>query len=219
MSAQENEIAAQANGAAAPKKAKAEVTVVQMEDGSTQEFPGKRKMNKDTTIEGDTVTLHLGFRNGTIRNIVLPPSLITKFAAHGAEQKYGDELAGMKPAEGQEEVDTEDMVLEIDRLDENIQKGLWSTRKEGDGLGGTSVLIKALMEYGGKPLEVVKKFLSDKDTKFKLALRHDEVHRNKAGHSMAEIVKRIELEKASKGVKIDTSAALNDLDAMEASAV
>lgn len=216
MSAEANEVQGQTNGATAPKKAKGEVIQVQMEDGSVQEFTPKRRMNKDHTIDGDKVTIHLGFRNGAIRNILLPQELITKFAAHGAEQKYGDELAGLKPAEGQEEVDIDDCVLAIDELDANIQKGVWSTRKEGDGLGGTSILIKALMEYGGKPLEVIKKFLSDKDAKFKLALRMDDVHRNKAGLSMAEIVKKIEAEKASKGVKVDTSAALDQLDAMGA---
>lgn len=219
MSAEANEVAAQANGAAAPKKPKTEVITIEMEDGTKQEFTPKRRMNKDHTISEDgKVTIHLGFKNGVIRNIVLPPSLITKFAAHGAEQKYGDELAGLKPAEGQDEVDIDDCVLAIDDLDKNIQKGIWSTRVAGDGMGGTSILIKALMEYGGKPLEVVKAFLSDKDAKFKMALRMDDKHKNKAGLTMSEIVKKIELEKASKGAKVDTAGALSALDAMEAAA-
>jgi len=215
MSAVESEVKNLTNGATeAPKKAKSEAIQVQMEDGSIQEFTAKRLMNKDHTISEDgTVTLHLGFKNGVIRNIILPPTMIPKFAAHGAEQKYGDELAGIvKPGEA---IDMDDVVLTIDTLDGNIQKGIWSTRGAGDGLGGTSVLIKALMEYGGKPLEVVKAFLKDKDAKFKMALRLDEEHRNKAGLTMAEIVKKIEAEKAARGTKVDTSAALSALDAME----
>jgi hypothetical protein len=220
MSAEANEVQGQtngaANGASAPKKVKTEVTQVQMENGTVQEFTPKRLMNKDHTIDEatGTVTLHLGFRNGVVRDIVLPPTLITKFAAHGAEQKYGDELAGIvKPGEV---VDMDDVVLTIDELNKNIQQGVWSTRGAGDGMGGTSVLIKALMEYGGKPLEVVKAFLSDKDAKFKAALRMDDKHKNKAGLTMSEIVKKIELEKASKGAKVDTAGALSALDAMEA---
>lgn len=214
MSAAENEVAGQANGAAAPKK-KTEVTVVDMEDGTKVEFPGKRKMNKSHTIDEESgkVSIRLDFRNGMYRTITLPPALILKFAAHGAEQKYGDELAGLKGTDGGEP-DIDDMVLTIDELDENIQKGLWSTRKEGDGLGGTSVLIKALVEYGGKSVEQVKAFLKDKDAKFKMALRLDEKRPNKAGHTMAYYVKKIEAEKAAKGVKVDTSKALDDLDAM-----
>lgn len=218
MSAQESEVQGQTNGAQAPAKvtkAKPEITVVKMEDGTTQEFTAKRLMNKDHSIDEATgkITLHLGFRNGAIRNIVLPPTLVPKFAAHGAEQKYGDELAGIvKPGE---EVDMDDVVLTIDTLDGNIQKGLWSTRREGDGLGGTSILIKALMEYGGKSFEIVKAFLADKDAKFKAALRLDDKHANKAGVTMAAIVKKIEAEKLAKGAKVDTSQALSALDAMQ----
>jgi hypothetical protein len=217
MSAAESEVAGQSNGAAAPKKAKAEITTVKMEDGTEVEFPGKRKMNKSHTIDEGTgkVSIRLDFRNGMFREISLPESLILKFAAHGAEQKYGDELAGLKGTDGGEP-DIDDMVLTIDELDENIQKGLWSTRKEGDGLGGTSVLIKALVEYGGKSVEQVKAFLKDKDAKFKMALRLDEKRPNKAGNTMAYYVKKIEAEKAAKGTKVDTSKALDDLDAMVA---
>lgn len=220
MNAQAQEVAQATNGAETPaKKAKTEVVTVDMEDGTKVEFPGKRKMNKSHTIDEATgvITVRLDFRNGTVRNIVLPPTLIPKFAAHGAEQKYGDELAGLKGVDGAEP-DIDDMVLTIDELDANIQKGLWSTRKEGDGLGGTSILIKALMAYGGKPLEIVKAFLKDKDPKFKMALRLDDKHVNKDGKSMAQIVKEIEAEKASKGTKVDTSKALDDLDAMGAEA-
>lgn len=217
MNAVAKDVQAQTNGAEEPKsKPKTEVVTIEMEDGSKVDFPGKRKMNKSHVIDEEQrkVVIRLDFRNGTVRTIQLPDSLILKFAAHGAEQKYGDELAGMKPAEGQDEVDIEDMVLEIDKLDENIQKGLWSTRKEGDGMGGTSILIKALVEYGGKSIEQVKAFLKDKDAKFKMALRLDDKRPNKSGLTMAAIVKRIEAEKASKGTKVDTSAALDALDAL-----
>ena len=146
--------------------------------------------------------------------ISVPASLLGRFAGHGGIQKYGDELAGMKPAEGQDEVDIDDMVIEMEKLDENIQKGEWSTRKEGDGMGGTSVLIKALVAYGGKTVEQVKAFLKDKDPKFKTALRLDDKRQNREGKTMAQIVREIEAAKASKGVKVDTGAALADLDAM-----
>jgi hypothetical protein len=106
------------------------------------------------------------------------------------------------------------MVLQLEKLDESIQAGKWSTRREGDGLGGTSVLIKALVEYGGKTVEQVKKFLSDKDAKFKTALRLDDKRPNKAGKTMAAIVKEIEAAKAAKGAKVDTSSALDELDAI-----
>jgi hypothetical protein len=121
----------------------------------------------------------------------------------------------MKPAGGQDEVDIEDMVLEMEKLDESIQAGKWSTRKEGDGMGGTSILIKALLEYSGRTIDQIKAFLKDKDAKFKIALRLDDKKPSKVtGLTMAATVKKIEAEKALKGPKVDTSAALGDLDAM-----
>ena len=124
---------------------------------------------------------------------MIPDSLLGRFAGHGAVQKYGDNLAGLKPAEGQDEVDIDDMVFETEELDALIQRGEWSFEREG-GVGGTSILIKALMEYSNQTVEQVKAFLTGKDQKFKLSLRGNcrsgperlpasgaEVHRGSAG--------------------------------------
>jgi hypothetical protein len=200
----------------APKKKSPEIELVDLEDGTKGEFVGKRKLNKSYILKDDGNLDHLRFefRNGRVLLISVPPALVGRFAGHGGIQKYGDELAGMKPAEGESEVDIDDMVLEMEKLDESIQAGNWSTRKEGDGMGGTSVLIKALVEYGGKTVDQVKAFLKTKDAKFKTMLRLDDKRPNKAGKTMAQIVKEIEAAKASKGAKVDTAGALDELDAM-----
>jgi hypothetical protein len=203
--------------ASASKKPKTEVEFVELEDGTKGEFVGKRKLNKSYELNADGTLNHLRFefRNGRVLLITVPASLLGQFAGHGGLQKYGDELAGLKPSDGQTEVDIDDMVLEMEKLDENIQAGKWSTRKEGDGIGGTSVLIRALVEYGGKTVEQVKAFLKDKDAKFKAALRIEDKRVSKInGKTMLATVRDIEAAKASKGVKVDTSAALEDLDAM-----
>jgi len=57
--------------------------------------------------------------------------------------------------------------------------------------------------------------LKDKDKTFKDKLKLDDKRKNAAGLTMKQIVDRIQTEKASKGAKVDTSAALDDLDAME----
>lgn len=208
------------NGAAveAPKKPKTEVELIDLEDGSKGEFVGKRKLNKSYILKetGELDHLRFEFRNGRVLLISLPASLLGQFAGHGGIQKYGDELAGMKPSEGQTEVDIDDMVLEMEKLDKSIQEGKWSTRREGDGMGGTSILIQALVIYGGKTADQVKKFLEDKDAKFKAALRLDDKRQSKiVGKTMYQIVKEIEAAKAAKATKVDTSKALDDLDAME----
>jgi hypothetical protein len=211
------EAAEQLETSAGAGKKKAEVEVVTMEDGRKVEFAGKRKLVKDYTLDeaGNLSYITLDFRNGVTKKITIPSALLGQFAGHGALQKYGDELAGLKGSDGGEP-DIDDMVLAIEQLDENIQAGKWSTRKEGDGMGGTSVLIKAMLEYSGKPLEVIKAFLKDKDAKFKTGLRLDDKRVSKiTGLTMAATVKKIEAEKAAKGVKVDTSGALDELDALD----
>jgi hypothetical protein len=201
--------------AAKPKKAKAVVETVTMDDGRVVEFVGKRRMNKRYVLdsEGNLDYIQLDFKNGTTRKITLPQSLLGRFAGHGAIQKYGDELAGLKGEDGGEP-DIDDMVLTIDELDTTIQKGEWSERREGDGLSGTSVLIKALVAYGGKSVEQIKAFLKDKDAKFKMALRLKDDRPNKDGKTIAYYVKAIEAEKVAKATKVDTNSELDQLDAM-----
>src|SRR5262245_36620672 len=88
-------------------KKKPEQVEVQMEDGRKVTFTGKRKVNKETILDeskiiydGDTVSLQDGavkirmdFRNGKTRTFPQKAKMIPRFAGHGGEQKYGDELA------------------------------------------------------------------------------------------------------------------------------
>lgn len=174
-----------------------DVEVVEMTDGRKVEFVGKRKLLKDSIVDHEhhKVSIRLDFRSGVTRTIHLPQKLILDFAAHGAEQKYGDETAGI--------ADIDDMVLAVDELDKNIQAGNWSTRREGSGMAGTSVLLRALVEMSGKDVEAVKAFLSTKSQAEKLALRNSA--------RLKPIVDRIEAEKAAKVGKVDTEALLAGL--------
>ena len=198
------------------KAAKTVVEIVTMEDGRKVEFAGKRKLVKEYFLNDDGTLNYcqFDFRNGVSLKIVPPESLLGQFAGHGVLQKYGDELAGIKGIDGGEP-DIDDMVLTLQTLDETIQQGKWSTRKEGDGLGGTSILIKALVEYGGKTVDQVKAFLKDKDAKFKAAIRSEDKRPNKSGLTVAAIVKRLESEKLAKGTKVNTDEALAALDSFE----
>lgn len=208
MNAQAQEVESEVEGTKATKI----VEVVTMTDGRKVEFAGKRELVKDyvLTEAGDLDYIILDFRNGETRKIVIPPSLIGRFAGHGALQKYGDSLAGLKNADGSK-ADIDDMVLTIDELDARIQKGEWSTQREGSSMGGTSVLIKALMEYGNRSLEQVKAFLEGKSQQDKIALRNNDKRPNAAGHTVKSIVQRLEAEKVSKAAKIDTTAMLEGL--------
>ncbi len=219
------EVAA-STGAAASGKKKAEVTLVKMSDGREVGFAGKRKVNKETIIDeskiivdADTVTIQDGaisirmdFRNGVTRTYPQKAAMVPKFAGHGEEQKYGDELAA--PAD--KPLSEDDMVLAVDELHDQIfVKGEWRATSEG-GFGGASVVVKAIMEASGKTIEEVKKFLDGKLETAKAKgekLNRKELYdsfRN-PNSKVGRIVKRLEEERLAKENKIDADAALSEL--------
>lgn len=183
----------------APKKER-EVEKVTLKDSRVVEFVGKRKMLKETLIDGSNVAVRLDFRNGETRLFPVPDALLLKAAGHGMEQKLGDETAGTE--------DVDDMVMEVDALIERLTKGEWTTKREGTGFGGASVLVKALMEATGKDMDTVKGFLKAKvdagTTYQKLndAFAEDE--------TVGPIIKRLKKEKAGDS-KVDTKGLLGNL--------
>lgn len=178
-------------------KAETAVETVTMQDGRIVEFAGKRKLLKESlqSPEGK-VQVRLDFRNGETRLFTLPDNLLAKFAAHGAEQKLGDEIAGL--------ADVDDCVIAIDELIDRLYNGEWGVKREANGMAGTSVLVRALVEHTGKTVEQIKTFLSGKSQAEKVALRNNP--------KVKPIVERIEAEKASKGSKVDTDALLGELE-------
>ena len=179
-------------------KTETQVETVTMTDGRVVDFAGKRKLLKESSVTADgKVQVRLDFRNGETRLFTLPDSLLTKFAAHGAEQKLGDEIAGLN--------DVEDCVLAVDELIDRLYNGEWSVKREANGMAGTSVLVRALVEHTGKTVEQIKQFLSGKSQAEKVALRNNP--------KIKPIVERIEAEKASKKANVDTDAMLGELEA------
>lgn len=174
---------------------------ITMADGRVVPFPGKRKLQKNSFIDEATgaVTVRLDFRNGETRSYTIPDNLLAKFAAHGAEQKLGDEIAGCE--------DIADGVLSVDDLIARLNKGEWQARRDAGGMAGTSILLRALMEYNGKPFEVVKAYLMTKTQAQKIALRDNP--------ALAPIIARLTAEAASRKPKVDTDAMLLELEDLE----
>lgn len=178
-------------------KTETQVETVTMTDGRVVDFAGKRKLLKESSVTADgKVQVRLDFRNGETRLFTIPDNLMAKFAAHGAEQKLGDEIAGLN--------DVEDCVLAVDELIDRLYNGEWSVKREANGMAGTSVLVRALVEYTGKTVEQIKQFLSGKSQAEKVALRNNP--------KIKPIVERIEAEKASKKANVDTDAMLGELE-------
>ena len=178
-------------------KTETQFETVTMTDGRLVDFAGKRKLLKESSVNADgKVQVRLDFRNGETRLFTLPDALLNKFAAHGAEQKLGDEIAGL--------TDTEDCVLAVDELIDRLYNGEWSVKREANGMAGTSVLVRALVEHTGKTVEQIKQFLNGKSQAEKVALRNNP--------KIKPIVERIEAEKASKKANVDTDAMLGELE-------
>lgn len=205
----------------ADAKAKAEVTVVEMTDGRKVNFAGKRKVNKETLIDetkiesdgnvtqlsAGAIKIRMDFRNGETRTLDLPLSLLAKFAGHGAEQKFGDELAS--PAD--KPLSEDDMVVAIDDLYQVISAGKWGRGRAegGGGVSGASIVVRAIMEVKGWDAERVKTNLQkllDNDTSLTRRALYDSFKAE--GTLTGEVIKRMESEKVKKEAKVDANAAL-----------
>lgn len=182
----------------APKAATPTVSVT-MDDGRVVEFAGKRKMLKSSTVsESGEVVINLDFVNGESRRYNIVPDLMSKFAAHGAEQKIGDEIAGVE--------DVDDCVVAVDALLIRLEKGEWNAKRDAGGMSGTSILAKALIEMTGKSKDDIMAFLSSKSHAEKIALR--------TNPKLKPIVERLESEKTQRSNKkesIDSDALLAGL--------
>lgn len=190
-------------------KVKPEVETVTMTDGRLVEFPGKKRLQKETSVDADGNThVRLDFRNGTTIDFQLPANLIQKFAAHGASQKLGDEVAGLKKTDGSA-ADIEDQILAVEELIERLNAGEWTVAKESGGMAGTSVLLRAIVQVTGKSVDSVKGYLKTKTQAQKIALRDSAKFR--------DAVAAIEAEKKAKAPKVTlTDADLAEIDALPA---
>jgi len=205
--------------AAEAPKPKREVDKIQMTDGRTVEFVtgSKQKMLKDAIVQlpdgsaipideatdeqvkSGKLAVRLDFRNGTTRTYPLNEALYHRFAAHGGLQKYGDHLAGgVKNDDGTPSEDLDDWAAATDALHDRLSSGDWSKGREG-GVGGISILIKALMEYTGRTAEEVRNHIKDWTAKDRRAMRVDP--------EIKPIIDRLEAEKDAAAAKsVDTDS-------------
>lgn len=202
MAPADGETGSDTGGTSTTKPVKKEPTIntVTLTDGRIVDFVGKRKLLKASEVTPDgKIQTTLDFVNGETRTFTIPDALLAKFASHGAEQKLGDEIAGVD--------DIEDAVMAIDDLIDRLYNGEWGVARDKSGLAGASILMRALVESTGKTAEEIKKFLSDKTAAQKAALR--------TNPKIKPIVDRLEAEKAAKSAKkadaVDTDALLNEL--------
>lgn len=208
-----------------PAKKTTEYLEVAMTDGRKVSFAGKRKVVKETVldeskivVEGDVmqvqagaISIRMDFRNGETRLMPLPLSLLARFAGHGAEQKYGDELA----TTADKPLTEEDMVLAIDDLNAQIQAGKWGAGRAssgGGGVSGASIVVQAICQATGKDLATVKAYLQKKlDADEGLTRRALYDSFRVAGTKTGIIIKALEEAKLAKTAKVNANEALGEI--------
>lgn len=208
-----------------PAKKTTEYLEVAMTDGRKVSFAGKRKVVKETVldeskivVEGDVmqvqagaISIRMDFRNGETLLMPLPLSLLARFAGHGAEQKYGDELA----TTADKPLTEEDMVLAIDDLNAQIQAGKWGAGRAssgGGGVSGASIVVQAICQATGKDLATVKAYLQKKlDADEGLTRRALYDSFRVAGTKTGIIIKALEEAKLAKTAKVNADEALGEI--------
>ena len=181
-------------------KKPAEPTTVTMNDGRLVEFPPKRKASKESFITANddgsfAVQTRLDFRNGESRLFTIPAALLAKFAAHGAEQKLGDAMSGL--------ANVEDGILAVDDLIDQLYQGNWNTPRAASEMAGASILVRALVELKGQPVEKVKDFVKAKSAAERTALRN--------APAVKAVIERLEAEKVAKAGNINADELLEGL--------
>ena len=173
-----------------------QVEQIAMSDGRTVAFAGKRKAIKNSDFVNGEVQVRIDFRNGVSKLFTVPSALVHQSACHGGEQKYGDSYAGLE--------DVDDMIAACEKVQENLAKGDWTSRVEGSGIAGTSVLARALAELQPtKTMDSIKEWLKSKTQADKMALRQSS--------KLKPIIERLEAEKVAKASKVDTGALFAEL--------
>jgi hypothetical protein len=206
------------------KKAKAEVQMVKMSDGREVGFAGKRKVIKTTILdeskissdqgvvqfEPGAVSVRFDLRDGTVKTYAAPISVMAQFIGHGMEQKYGDELA----SSAADPMSEEDMAIALDDLDSRIQQGKWRVEREGGGVSGAGVVVRALMELTGKTAEQIKAFLQAKIDSTEGLTRAALYKSFRAeGTKSGELIKKLEGEKVKKEAAVNADDVLGELNA------
>ena len=203
-----------ADAAVADKKAKTEYEEIAMNDGRTVNFSGKRQLDKTVTTdeESETAAVRFDFRNGdtyTLSSTDLSLATILQALGHGISQKVGDTTAGVSKVE--------DMSLAVSDMIDRLKRGEWAAAREaGDSFSGAGVVMRALVNVTGKPLDYIKEFLNKKLDAAKAAgqkLTRNDLYasfRDPSSKTGQEIA-RLEAEDRAKAAKVNASDLLAEI--------
>ena len=97
----------------------------------------------------------------------------------------------------------EDGILAVDDLIDQLYQGNWNTPRAASEMAGASILVRALVELKGQPVEKVKDFVKAKSAAERTALRN--------APAVKAIIERLEAEKVAKAGNINADELLSGL--------
>lgn len=186
-------------------------TPILLEDGRTVQFPGERQVSKTILEEDGKFGVRFDLRNGATRTLNLDElsEYLQKYSAcHGILQKIGDLWAGVK--------DVDDILIACDEGLDRLRNGAWAAERQsaGDSVSGASIVIQAIAEVTGKPIDEIKTFLKDKLAEGQASgLTRQKLYssfRNPTS-KIGQKIRQLEEERASKSAVVDADALLAEL--------
>lgn len=172
---------------------------VSAQDGNQYVFSDRQKVKKLSEVTPDSIVTKFVFRNGQVRQHVTPlgdASKVSQLAAHGADQKFGDEFSGLD--------DPDDCVMAFEKLSQRLANGEWSEKRQSDGLAGTSLLLRAVVQVTGQSPDQVKALLDSLPGEDKKALKRQ----SEVASAIAAIQSARDSKAAAKGKLPDANAVL-----------
>lgn len=191
-------------------------TPVTLTTGEVVEFTDRQRTIKTHTLENGHATVRFAFKNGEVREFLFGKhhDLLMRLAIHGALQKIGDETAGVE--------DLDDQVAAVDAVITRLEAGNWGAEREaGNGFAGASIVLRAIAEVKGVDAKGAKDIVEGLLAKFaaqgKPVTRQALYQTFRNSGKTAEVIKRLEAEKAAKQAqKAGAAVSSDDLLADEA---
>jgi hypothetical protein len=169
----------------------------------TNQTETKRQAAIEATISPEHGLLNLTFANGRKLNLhlsELSSEMQTMAMLHGLKQKLVDAAAISRDPETGRSATVEQKYQAVFEVFQRLLDGNWNAPREGNG--GASLLLAAMVEFSGKPQDVVKTWLETKSDAEKKALS--------LNPKVAAIINRIRAERA-KVEGIDSDDLLSEL--------
>lgn len=171
-----------------------ETTLVKMTDGRSVEFTGKQRMKKEPFAADGELFVRFDFIDGTTYLYRLPKELYQEFALHGASQKLGDSASDCKKVE--------DMFEAISTLGDRLKTpDDWRAKREAGGFSGSSVVVRALMEFRQRTREEVAAWIERKLTEVEGLTRQKLYAQLRATEALKPIIARLEAESNKSAAK------------------